>query len=123
MWLAGQTWLLNLGPHPLGTAADQPACTKSAGPKHHELLVLHEIPVCGCPADRSTKSLSFGKFLKSFQPLKDAADNKEVQVYPCKFYVKVWVATTSQESYRRALENVVENVFFTYAVKDEAWPH
>ncbi len=77
------------------------------------------------PIDRGAlnKSLSFGKFLKSFQPLKDAADNKEVQVYPCKFYVKVWVATTSQESYRRALENVVENVFFTYAVKDEAWPH
>ncbi len=69
------------------------------------------------------KSLSFGKFLKGFQLLKDAADNKEVQVYPCKFYVKVWVATTSQESYRRALENVVENVFFTYPVKDEPWPY
>lgn len=77
------------------------------------------------PFDRSAlnKSIGFGKFLKSFQPLKDAAENGKVQDYPCKFYVKVWDATTSKKTYRLALENVVETVFFKYLVKRRPWPH
>ncbi len=76
------------------------------------------------PFNRSALNtrLSFGEFVKSFKPLKDAADNKEVQAYSCKFYVKVWDATTSKKSYRRALEKVVETVFFT-RIEDEPWPY
>ena len=69
------------------------------------------------------KSIGFGEFVKSFKPLKDAAENGQVQVYPCKFYVKVWSATTNIRSYRRALEDVVETVFFTYPVRHDPWPH
>lgn len=69
------------------------------------------------------KKISFDEYVKSFKPLKDAAENGEVQAYPCKFYVKVWHATTNIRSYRRALEKVVESVFFTYPVKGEPWPH
>ena len=76
------------------------------------------------PFNRSALNtrISFGEFVKSFKPLKDAADNKEVQAYSCKFYVKVWDATTSKKSYRRALEKVVETVFFT-RIEDEPWPY
>ncbi len=69
------------------------------------------------------KNISFGEFVKSFKPLKDAGENRKVQDYPCKFYVKVWEATTSKKKYRRALEKVVETVFFTYLVEDEPWPY
>ena len=33
------------------------------------------------------------------------------------------IEVTSKKSYRRALEKVVETVFFTYPVEDEPWPY
>ena len=52
------------------------------------------------PFNRSAlnKDISFDEFIKNFTPLKDAGDHKQVQKYSCKFYVKVWNATTSVES-------------------------
>ena len=77
------------------------------------------------PFNRSAlnKNISFGGFVKSFMPLKDAGENGKVQDYRCKFYVKVWEATTSKKKYKHALEKVVQSIFFTYLVKDEAWPY
>ena len=76
------------------------------------------------PFNRSAlnKDIRFDEFIKSFTPLKDAGDHKQVQKYSCKFYVKVWNATTSVERYKYALEKVVESVFFTYPVPVEGEP-
>ncbi len=79
----------------------------------------------GLPFNRSAlnKNISFGGFVKSFMPLKDAGENGKVQDYRCKFYVKVWEATTSKKKYKHALEKVVQSIFFTYLVKDVPWPY
>ena len=69
------------------------------------------------------KSISFEEFVNGFKPLKDAGEYGRVQDYSCKFYVKVWHVTTSVKNYRRALEKVVQSIFFTYLVEDEPWPH
>lgn len=69
------------------------------------------------------KHLDFDEFLKGFEALRKAGDNRMVQDYPCKFYVKVWNDNTSKDSYRHAVENVVEAVFFTYRIKEDPWPY
>lgn len=69
------------------------------------------------------RRLKFDEFSRSFQPLKDAGATRKVQQYPCKFYVKLWNATSTVENYRHAKEDVVEGVFYTYSVKNDPWPH
>ena len=80
------------------------------------------------PFDRDSlnRPLTDDEFLKAFEPLKRAAENREVRLdRRCTFYVAVWDATseTNKPRYKRAHNQVVQKVFNTYEYIHKPWPH
>ena len=70
------------------------------------------------------KDLDYADFARAFQPLKQSGDNKKVRDdRRCTFYIRMWDATTSKSSYKRAHNEFVQGVFNTYEVKDNPWRH
>ena len=80
------------------------------------------------PFDRNglNRSLTDDEFLGAFEPLKRAAENREVRTdRRCTFYVAVWDATseTNKRRYKRAHNQIVQAIFNTYEYVHAGWPH
>ncbi len=80
------------------------------------------------PFDRKSlnRYLTDDEFVNAFEPLKRAAENREVRPdRRCTFYVAVWDATseTNKRRYKRAHNQVVQAAFNTYEYIHQPWPH
>lgn len=72
------------------------------------------------------RPLADDEFIRAFEPLKRAAESREVRPdRRCTFYVAVWDATseTNKRRYKRAHNQVVQAVFNTFEYIDAPWPH
>ena len=102
-----------------------------------EDIFVHDVPA-PTPEYREQKSqllfdrdslnryVTDDEFVKAFEPLKTAAENRRVRLdRRCTFYVAVWDATseTNKPRYKRAHNQVVQAIFNTYEYIHVPWPH
>ena len=64
------------------------------------------------------------KLKKYMRPIYDSGKNSEVRSYSCIFYVLVWDKTSpnAKKRWQQAHEDVLQELFGTLRVKNDAWP-
>ena len=75
--------------------------------------------------DRSAliKKISFSEFRRAFFPMRKAGQNKEVRDRRCIFFVRLWDATTNKKAFKKAHRDTVQDIFLSYEVRNDPWPH
>ena len=75
--------------------------------------------------DRSVlnKQISFPEFRRAFIPLRKAGQNKVVRERSCVFFVRVWDATTNKRAFKKGHRDTVQDIFMSYQVRNDPWPH
>ena len=107
----------------------------------HMILHRPEPPVGGATDDGSStyaeeaarlpfdaipygKPLTDAQLVEHLQPLSTAGREERVRSYACIFWLRVWDKTSpdAKERWKQAHDGILEGMFGTYTVRDDAWP-